>query len=141
MKLRVLFTFILGVMGIFFLLLSKIEVLIFPTSLISSFAGVIGSFWGIWNFVSLLFKNISLTSKEKLYLAVGTFLSLLSFALGRYGMMIVFWLPGTLVSIIILKVIQNTLNKTTTSIMNPLQDKINKMEEQLQRDKQLPPVQ
>lgn len=133
-KLKVVLVLILGIVSVCFLLLSKIEGLGAHASFAALFAGVIGSFWGIWTLISALFKTISLTSKEKLTLAIGILLSVLSFALSRYGTMVV-WLPVTTIGIVGLKFNQYILGKVTTRATDLLQKKINSMEEQHQNEK------
>ena len=69
---------------------------------------------------------------------MGTALSLVSFLLDDYGDMVVFWLPGALVSLLSLRITINILNKIANTTTNALQTKVSQMEEQLQKDKQLP---
>jgi len=135
MSFRVLSTFILGVVGLTLLLISRFfdTLPVFSTSL-----ALIGSFWGLWNLISLLFKNITLSSRGKAFLIMGTALSLVSFLLDDYGDMVVFWLPGALVSLLSLRITINILNKIANTTTNALQTKVSQMEEQLQKDKQLP---
>lgn len=136
MSSEALVTLILGIVGLLFLLVSKVSVSPPWISFLSTTGSLIGSFYGLWNVVSLLFKNLTLSSKEKVFLIVGTILSLVSFSFGKYGTMIVFWLPGAIVSFATLRILMNVFNNTTSSVMNPLQTKITQLEEQIEKNKQ-----
>ncbi len=136
MNLKSLMVFVFGLAG--FILLGASKVIdSFPViSLISMSLALIGSFLGLWNLISLLFKNLTLSSKDKTFLIIGLILSLVSFSFARYGFIIIFWLPGAIVSLVVLRLIINSLNKATGSVINPLQNKINQMEEQIDKNKQ-----
>lgn len=130
MNKKVLVTLSLGILSFVLLVLTSVNATL---GTISTIFSLIGSFIGIWCLFSLLFKTLVLNKKEKLYLFGGTFVSLLSFGLGRNGFMLFFWLPGAVVSIFFLRSLMSFLNKTTSAVMNPLQDKITKMEEELKQ--------
>ncbi len=137
MRFKVLIVAILGMLGLILLAISSFESTYSSLlSLASSIFSLFGSFFGIWYLVSLAFKNIQLTLKEKLVLIIATLSTLLFFALGRYGFMIIFWLPGVLVSIISLRILFSVLHKTSGVVTSSLQDKIRKMEGEVEKRKQ-----
>jgi hypothetical protein len=132
-------TFILGVVGTVFLFISKINGYFALFSYISTASTLIGSLLGLWFVISLIFKNITLSSRDKNLLLIGTIICLVSYSLGRFGIFIIFWLPTAILCLIAFKVFINSLNKVTSSIMNPLQDKVNQMEAQLEQNRSTSP--
>jgi len=130
MNKKVLITIVIGSLSLVLLLLSK-WYLVFGW--LSNSLSLLGVFLGIWFTFSFLFKSLSLSKKDKIYLLFGTFLALVSFALGRYRMMLFFWLPGVIIAVVSIKVLGMVLNKTSNIVSNPLNDKIKEMEEEPKR--------
>lgn len=130
MNKRVSITVVIGILSLVLLFLSKLSVVF---GWLSSSLSLLGAFLGIWFTFSFLFKSLSLSKKEKIYLLLGMFLALISFALGRYGMMLLYWLPAMVFGSIFYRVLGVVINKTFKLVNNPLNDKIKEMEEQKRR--------
>ena len=127
---KVLTTLVFGVLSLILLSLSGINIWL---GFLSTIVALLGSFMGIWLLFSLLFKSLILIKEEKLYLLIGIVGSLIAFGLGKYGFILVFWLPGTLIGIFSLRSLIWILNKSSNLVMNPLQQKISQMEEELKQ--------
>lgn len=126
-------TLVLGFLAILFLPLFHLgfkgETLVLTSWLQSSFA-IIGSFLGIWIIVKLCFRKIHLSAKEMLLLLGGTFLALLGFAFGRYGLMLIFWLPSVIFAAISYQTmtsffdrISGLLNKKVKTVEKAIREK------------------
>lgn len=129
-------TLILGFLAILFLPLVNLKVNREISVLISFFqssSALIGSFLGIWIIVKVCLRKTRLSAKETLFVLLGTFLALSGFALGRYGLMLIFWLPGMIASAIGYQIFTSFLGKMGNLLNTKMNEKIKAVEKEVEK--------
>lgn len=120
-------TLILGVLSILLLPFVKFRLGLsnYNFALISSCQSsfsLLGSFLGIWVLVKICLRKVSLPYQETLLIILGAFLSLVSFAMGRYGAMLLFWLPAVILGSLSYQVFMSFLDKIGDLLNKKTQD-------------------
>lgn len=133
-------TLILGFLAILFLPLVNLKVNREISVLISFFQSspaLIGSFLGIWIIVKVCLRKTHFSAKETLFLLLGTILALSGFALGRYGLMLIFWLPGMIASAIGYQTFTSFLDKMGNLLRPKMIEKIKAVEKEIGKKQEI----